>query len=214
MRGTNRPASESAPGTHRPAERPLFEPPRIRTKEEGVRPVSWLEFFFDLVFVVAVDQLARRLQHGVTGREALVYLALYGPIWWAWVGFVFYTDRFGTDDISDRFMTLAQVGAVLVIAAAAMQATSDRAAAFALAYGTFRLILAARYAMAARYVPQARRECTRQSIGFGIAAAIWLASAAVPAPWRFWMRFPSAMPVAATPAASGGPGLQGVHRPA
>ena len=102
--------------------------------------------------VVAIDQLARRLQHNVTGHETLVYLALYGPIWWAWVGFVIYTDRFGTDDISDRFMTLLQVGAALVIAAAALHATSERATAFALAYGAFRLILAARYALAAYYV--------------------------------------------------------------
>jgi low temperature requirement protein LtrA len=187
MRIANNPASESAPGTHRPAERPLFEPPRIRSKDEGERPTSWLEFFFDLVFVVAIDQLARRLQHGVTGDEVIVYLALYGPVWWAWVGFVLYTDRFGTDDISDRFMTLLQIGAALVIAAAAMRATTDRAAAFAIAYGAFRLILAARYAMAARYVREARTECTRQSIGFALAATIWIASAAVPAPWRFWM---------------------------
>ena len=124
MRIANKPASESAPGTHRPAERPLYEPPRIRREDEGERPTSWLEFFFDLVFVVAVDQLARRLQHGVTGQGALVYLALYAPIWWAWVGFVLYTDRFGTDDISDRFLTLLQVGAarsdVACVAAAAM----------------------------------------------------------------------------------------------
>jgi low temperature requirement protein LtrA len=187
MRVANKPASQSAPGTHRPPERPLFEPPRIRSNEEGKRPTSWLEFFFDLVFVVAVDQVARRLQDGVTGHETLVYLALFGPIWWAWVGFVLYTDRFGTDDLSDRFMTLVQIGAVLVIAAVATQATSDRAAAFAIAYGAFRLILAARYAMAAHYVREARRECTRQSIGFALAAAIWIASAAVPEPWRFWM---------------------------
>src|ERR1700712_5248092 len=143
----NKPASESAPGTHRPIERPLYEPPRIRSEEEGTRPTSWLEFFFDLVFVVGVDQLARRLQHGVSGHEVIVYLALYAPIWWAWVGFVLYTDRFGTDDISDRSLTLVQVGAVLVIAAAAAQATSDRAPAFAMAYGGFRLVLAARYAV-------------------------------------------------------------------
>src|SRR5690242_19972189 len=79
----------------------------------------------------AIDQLARRLQHTVTGHETLVYLALYGPISWAWVGFVIYTDGFGTDDISDRFMTLLQVGAALVIAAAALHATSERATAFA-----------------------------------------------------------------------------------
>ena len=187
MRIANKPASESAPGTHRPLERPLFEPPRIRSEEEGKRPTSWLEFFFDLVFVVAIDQVARRLQHGVTGHEAIVYLALYAPIWWAWVGFVLYTDRFGTDDLSDRFMTLLQIGAALVIAAAAMQATSDRASAFAIAYGAFRLILAARYAIAAHAVRPARRECTRQSIGFALAGIIWIASAAVPAPWRFWM---------------------------
>jgi low temperature requirement protein LtrA len=187
MRVANKPASESAPGTHRPIERPLVEPPRIRSAEEGTRPTSWLEFFFDLVFVVAIDQLARRLQHGVTGEGVLVYLALYAPVWWAWVGFVLYTDRFGTDDLGDRCLTLVQIGAVLVIAASALQATSDRAPALAAAYGGFRLVLALRYALAARSVREARRECTRQSLGFALAGIVWVASAAVPAPWRFWM---------------------------
>ena len=116
-----------------------------------------------------------------------VYLALYVPIWWAWVGFVLHTDRFGTDDISDRFMTLLQIGAVLVIAAAASEATADRASAFAAAYATFRLLLAVRYAIAAYYVREARPECARQAAGFAFASLIWIASAAVPAPWRFWM---------------------------
>ena len=187
MRIANEAASESAPGKHRPPERPLFEPPRIRRPDEGERPTTWLEFFFDLVFVVAIDQVARRLQHEVNGQGALVYFALYTPVWWAWVGFVLYTDRFGTDDLSDRLLTLLQIGAVLVIAAAAKEATSDRAPAFAAAYGTFRLILAVRYAIAARHVREARRECARQSAGFALAAAIWIASAAVPSTWRFWM---------------------------
>jgi low temperature requirement protein LtrA len=165
----------------------LFEPPRIRRPDEGERPTTWLEFFFDLVFVVAIDQVARRLQHEVTGHDAIVYFALYAPVWWAWVGFVLYTDRFGTDDLSDRFMTLLQIGAALVIAAAASEATAERAPAFAAAYGAFRLIVAVRYATAAHYVREARRECARQSAGFAVAAVIWIASAIVPSPWRFWM---------------------------
>ena len=187
MRVANEPASESAPGKHRPLERPLFEPPRIRRPDEGERPTTWLEFFFDLVFVVAIDQVARRLQHEVSGHEAVVYLALYAPVWWAWVGFVLYTDRFGTDDLSDRLFTLLQIGAVLVLAAAAKDATADRAPAFAAAYGAFRLILAVRYAAAARHVREARPECARQSAGFAAAAVIWIASAFVPPPARFWM---------------------------
>jgi low temperature requirement protein LtrA len=187
MRVADEPASESAPGKHRPRERPLFEPPRIRRPDEGERPTSWLEFFFDLVFVVAIDQVARRLQHGVTGHGAIVYFALYAPVWWAWVGFVIYTDRFSTDDLGDRLLTLLQIGAVLVLAAAASQATSDRAPAFALAYGGFRLLLAVRYGIAAHYVREARPECTRQAAGFALAAAIWMASAFVAPPWRFPM---------------------------
>jgi low temperature requirement protein LtrA len=187
MRVANEPASESAPGTHRPPERPLFEPPRIRQPNEGERPTAWLEYFFDLVFVVAVDQVARRLQHEVTGHDAIVYFALYATVWWAWVGFVLYTDRFGTDDLGDRFLTLLQIGAVLLIAAAARDATSDRAPAFAAAYGAFRLILAVRYATAAHFVRETRRECAREATGFALAAVIWIASAFVPPPWRFWM---------------------------
>lgn len=185
MRIANEPASESAPGKHRPPERPLLEPPRIRRSDEGERPTSWLEFFFDLVFVVAVDQVARRLQHEVSGHDAIVYFALYAPVWWAWVGFVLYTDRFGTDDLSDRLLTLLQIGAVLVIAAAASEATADRAPAFAAAYGAFRLLLAVRYAIAAHFIREARRECARQSAGFALAAIIWIASAFVSPPWRF-----------------------------
>ena len=187
MHVANEPASESAASKHRPTERPLLEPPRIRRPDEGERPTTWLEFFFDLVFVVAIDQVARRLQHEVTGPDAIVYVALYAPVWWAWVGFVLYTDRFGTDDLSDRFMTLLQIGAALVIAAAASEATAQRASAFAAGYGAFRLILAVRYAVAAHYVREAQRECTRQSAGFALAAFIWIASAIAPSPWRFWM---------------------------
>lgn len=187
MRVANEPASESAPGKHRPNERPVFEPPRIRRADEGERPTTWLEFFFDLVFVVAIDQVARRLQHSASGHDVLVYFALYAPVWWAWVGFVIYTDRFGTDDLGDRLETLLQIAAVLLLAAAASEATGERAPIFAAAYGAFRLILAARYAIAAHYVREARPECIRQSAGFAVAAAIWIVSAFVPSPWRNWM---------------------------
>ena len=41
--------------------------------------------------------------------------------------------------------------------------------------------------MIAASASEARRECACQSIGFALAAVIWIASALVPPPWRFWM---------------------------
>jgi low temperature requirement protein LtrA len=185
MRIVNRPAAIKAPGTHRRPDLPLIEPPRLRTEEEGERPTSWLELFFDLVFVVAIDQVARRLHPGVDASAVIGFVVLYGAVWWAWVGYVIYNDRFGTDDLSDRLLTLAQMGAVTVVAVRAHDAFGAGAPAFALAYGAFRLVLALRYAIAAIYVPKVRRLAARQAFGFALAASIWIASAAVSGDTRF-----------------------------
>lgn len=41
----------------------LLRPPRLRTAEEGgeLRRATWMELFYDLVFVVAVAALSSRL---------------------------------------------------------------------------------------------------------------------------------------------------------
>jgi low temperature requirement protein LtrA len=185
MRIANRPAREKAPGTHRHPDLPIVEPPRLRTDEEGERPTTWLELFFDLVFVVAIDQVARRLHGDVTAMNVLGFVVLYGAVWWAWVGYVVYNDRFGTDDLSDRLLTLLQMGAVTVVAVRAHDAFESGAAAFALAYGFFRLILSLRYALAGWFIPKVRSIAMQESLGYALAAGIWLVSALVSGRLRF-----------------------------
>ena len=55
----------------------IWRPPRLRTAEEReARHATWLELFFDLVFVVAVAQLASLLSHDLTwsGLGKFVFL--------------------------------------------------------------------------------------------------------------------------------------------
>lgn len=137
------------------------------------------------MFAVAVDQVARRLQGGLTLSSAIGFVVLYVPIWYAWVGYVIYTDRFGTDDLSDRLFTLAQIAAILVLAVRAHDALERGAPGYAIAYGAFRLILAVRYVLAAHFVPRVRRQAWAEAMGFGLAGALWIASADVPSPTRF-----------------------------
>jgi low temperature requirement protein LtrA len=181
----NRPARENAPGTHRHPDLPIIEPPRLRTGEDGERPTTWLEMFFDLVFVVAVDQVARRLHAELSIQSILGFMVLYGAVWWAWVGYVIYNDRFGTDDLGDRLLTLLQMGAVTVVAVRAHDAFENGAQAFALAYGGFRAILSLRYAIAAWFIPSVRSHALGQSLGYALAAMIWIGSAAVSGNARF-----------------------------
>jgi low temperature requirement protein LtrA len=63
---------------------PWLRPPRLRTlAEEGVedeRHASWLELFFDLVFVVAIAELSHELvvNHALGGFA--IFAALFVPI--------------------------------------------------------------------------------------------------------------------------------------
>ena len=161
-------------------------PLRLRSNEHG-RKVTWLELFFDLIFVAAVSQVASPL-HEHYSLEGLVRLApLFALIWWAWTGNSVFATRFDTDDAVQRGLTLLQMFAVAIMAANAKDALDSRSSAgFAAAYAIVRLLLVAQY-VRARAVPGARALATRYVVGHGSAALLWLVSALVPAPARFAM---------------------------
>jgi hypothetical protein len=69
--------------------------PELR-EHESVKP---LELFFDLVFVVAIAQLSHELDHSLAGFG--VFAALFLPVFIAWQGFTFYSDR-GRRAVSPR----------------------------------------------------------------------------------------------------------------
>jgi low temperature requirement protein LtrA len=164
--------------------RSLIAPIRIRSAEHG-RKVTWLELFFDLVFVAAVSQVAAPLHDDYTLHGLLRLTPLFVLIWCAWTGHSVFATRFDTDDAVQRGLTLLQMFAVTIMAANARDALDSRSSAgFAAAYGAMRLILVAQYARA-RSVPTARGLATRYLAGHGCAALMWLTSAIVPAPVRF-----------------------------
>ncbi len=96
-----------------------LEPPRLRTtsdpKEE--RHATWFELFFDLVFVAAVSQLGAALARDPSGAVFARFAALFVVIFWAWILYTLYANRFDTDDLIFR---LGKSGGMLAIAAIAV----------------------------------------------------------------------------------------------
>jgi hypothetical protein len=60
---------------------PWLRPPRLRTltDAEEERHASWLELFFDLVFVVAIAELSHELVVNHTLNGFAIFAALAGP---------------------------------------------------------------------------------------------------------------------------------------
>ncbi|GAA4077135.1 low temperature requirement protein A [Nonomuraea soli] len=158
----------------------ILLPPRLRLLESGQRRATWLELFYDLAFVVAVAELAGTLADHQVG----VFAGLFVPVWWAWAGYVFYANRFDTDDLSSRLIGLAQIPAIALMAAS-LSDPAGRSTLFALAYVAARVLLIAAYLRVARHIPQARPLALRYVAGFSVAAALWLVSPLVPEPVRY-----------------------------
>jgi low temperature requirement protein LtrA len=147
--------------------------------------VTWLELFFDLVFVAAVAQVAEPLREHYSIDGAVRFALLFVLIWWAWTGYTVFATRFDASDAIQRGLTLVQMFVVAAMAANAGEEIDGRSTAgFAAAYAVLRLVLVAQY-VRARHVPEARPLTTRYIVGHGSAALLWLGSAFVPAPGRY-----------------------------
>ena len=149
------------------------------------RRASWLESFYDLIVAIVVLQLSINLSHDVTINGFFKFVALFIPVFWAWIGVTFYATRFGTDDMIHRFLMLLQIGAFAFMAVNIPDGLGSNSGWFALSYAASRAILIVEYLRAGRHVPEARKLTRSYSIGFSISTAIWLASVFVPTPLRF-----------------------------
>ena len=137
----------------------FLEPPRLRTLaggEQDDRRATWLELFFDLVFVAAVGQLASALSSQPTAVRFFEFLGLFVPVWWAWSGYTFYANRFDTDDLPYRLLTLLGMFGVAVLATTVPGVFKGVTIGFPLAYVGVRSVLLVLYERARRHVPEAR----------------------------------------------------------
>ena len=171
-----RPCSSVAAVSNGPVEvtaAPLRHPPRLRPADsETHRHATWMELFFDLVFVAAVARLADMLieRHDATGF--LRFFGLFVPVAWAWMGYTYYANRFDTDDVPYRAMVSAGMAAVAAMAVAIGDFSDDGLMRFALAYAAVRLVLLLMYVRARHHVPEMRQALNFYLVGFGAGAAL------------------------------------------
>jgi low temperature requirement protein LtrA len=152
------------------------------------RHATWLELFYDLVFVVTISQLSHYLFHEISLSNFFQFLFLFIPVWWSWIGTAFFATRFYSDDIVHRLLLLLQMGGAGAMAVNISGAFSNAFSGFALSYAFIRLILVIEYVRVFRNTTRIRAELVhhplikRYIVGFSIAAIIWLISAFVPIP--------------------------------
>ena len=151
-----------------------------------MRHATWLELFFDLVFVVAVARLGGLLHHDLSVAGFLGFAGLFLLIWWNWLGFSYYADQYDTDDDVHRVMILAVMFVVLVLSTTIDDVFAGGSFAFAAAYLLLRVLYVGMYARAWYDIPGDRYYLGRVLLGSLPGVAFWAASLLVPPPVRYW----------------------------
>ncbi|WNM42705.1 low temperature requirement protein A [Micromonospora halotolerans] len=151
----------------------------------AARRASWLELFFDLVFVVAVFRLGQRLVNDPSARGVLVFAGLIGAVWWLWFSFSYFADLFDDDRPPSRLMQMTAMLGVLALSASLPGASAADANRFAVTYGLLLVLLAASYGLVGWIDVEARDFCAWNAAGFLIAAALWSGSLLLSPPGRY-----------------------------
>ena len=142
--------------------------------------MSWVELYLDLVFVLAVAQLAHLMVAEPGTRSVWIALGLFFTRWWTWIGFAVLYNRHGDEAVSSRLLFLAASVPVGIAAVAIEPASTGDSTVFALAMAVVRVVLAVSFARGRRDLLSLRtsRACL-------FSAGLFALSVAVPEPFRY-----------------------------
>ncbi|MGA9595563.1 MAG: low temperature requirement protein A [Acidimicrobiia bacterium] len=165
--------------------RRFWLPPRAHGEVILDRSVSFLELFYDLVYVVVISRAAHTLAGSVSWRAVGEFAAIFGLIWLAWLNGTLYYELHGREDGRTRLYVFVQMLLLAVLAVFTGDAASGGGAPFAVAYAGYLAVLSwLWYTVRRRDSDEYMAITGRYLIGMVASIAVVAASALLPASTR------------------------------
>ena len=147
--------------------------------------VTYVELFFDLVFVFALTQLSAYLYENQTPVGVLEGVIMVCALWWAWVSTTWVTNWLDPAKLPVRGAVIALAFVALVLSVSIAEAFGERAWAFAIAYVVLQVGRTAFIAWAtARHDRAVSQDFVRVLVWTGAGAVLWIVGALLPLPWQ------------------------------
>ena len=141
-------------------------------------PVTYIELFFDLVFVFAITQLSHHLQAHLSVQGSLETFILFLAVWWLWIYTSWTTNWLDPEHDHVRLMLIILMLGGLALSASLPAAFGGSGIVFAGTYVALQVGRTAYAVWAARGVFEARkRNFIRIAFYFLLATPLWLLGA-------------------------------------
>ena len=129
---------------------------RTRLHAPEAQPVTFVELFFDLVFVFAITQVTGFLADNATWDGLLRGLFILAALWWTWAAYAWLTNTLNPEEGAVRIAMFGSMAAMLVVALATPRAFGVDGVTFGVAYFAVRMLHLVLYAIAGRGDPERR----------------------------------------------------------
>jgi low temperature requirement protein LtrA len=167
--------------------RRIWQPPGRYADRALDRRVTFLEVFFDLVFVVVISQLGHHLAAHPSWAGAGWFVFVFYAVWSSWLNGTLYYDLHTTNDVSVRVFTFAQMLAVAVMAVFIGDVPGDGTNGFALAYAANTLILVVLWFRTGIHDPSHRPGSFPYSAGYLVSTILFAVSAVFDGAAVYWL---------------------------
>lgn len=152
--------------------------PSSGTGSERADRVSFIELFFDLVFVFALTQLSDVVSKVDSVPSALVAVVLLLALWWLWMHTTLATNWLDPQRLEVRAMLIVLAFVGLVVSLSLQEASGERALVFALAYVSLQVgRTLAMISATVQHDPGAHKDFQRMAAWFALSGVAWIAGA-------------------------------------
>jgi len=149
-----------------------------RDVNEKHRPATPLELFYDLIFVVAIANLAAAFHHDYAnnhiGHGIISFVMVFFSIWWAWNQYTWFASSFDNNSPRFRLATLWQMVGALVLAAGVEKAFNGEFTIVVIGYVIIRLSSIYLWYKVAKDIPKFKVTGMRYAIGILLCQIGWI----------------------------------------
>ena len=169
------------------SKRKIWFTPSLHIEEDlgHHRKVTWLELFFDLFFVVVIARLAHDLAHHLSLHALLEFILLFIPVWWMWIGYTYYNERFDTEGLDSRVFSFLLMLPTAGLAVFAENAITTNFSGFVLSYAAGRVIVNFLWIRAGIHEKKFRNVAVKYGIGFTLGNVLAITAAFVESDLRY-----------------------------
>jgi low temperature requirement protein LtrA len=171
--------------THGRFKRWFWRPPRPHGETIAERQVSFLELFYDLVYVAVIGQVAHHLGEHVSISGLAEFAVVFALIWIAWINGSLYLELHGRGDGRTRSIVFVQMGILVLLAVFTAEAAAGSGRSFALVYAAYQVVQTwlwyTVWRQDLRHRPEYLTPAGGYVLGMGVSVAVILASAFLPA---------------------------------